>query len=121
MGEVCSFPTAPFQVPAYYLIPLPFRMKEKGEQYDDRIVEVAWDKARQNWRFLRFRDDKDNGNHESVVEKIIQSIQDGVEVDVVRVFSLFLLFRPGKINLIYSWFVLAYITLVDCERSVESA
>lgn len=32
---------------------------------------------------MRFRDDKPNGNHRSVVDKIIQSISEGVEKDKV--------------------------------------
>jgi mRNA guanylyltransferase len=58
-------------------------MKLSGEQYDDRVVEVHWDPARSHWRFMRFRDDKPNGNHRNVVENIIQSIADGVEKDAV--------------------------------------
>ena len=59
-------------------------MKASGDQYDDRIVEVAWNVKQQNWRFLRFRDDKLTGNYISVVENIIESIQDGVEIDAVN-------------------------------------
>lgn len=55
------------------------KMKETCEQFDDRIVEVHWDKDRQGWRMMRFRDDKPAGNHKSVVENIIKSIADGVE------------------------------------------
>jgi mRNA guanylyltransferase len=62
---------------------LPDRMKATGQQYDDRIVEVSWDKEKESWRFLRFRDDKPDGNHFSVVQNIIESIIDGVEVDEV--------------------------------------
>lgn len=58
-------------------------MKASGEQLDERIAEVHWDPARENWRLMRFRDDKPNGNHRSVVEKILQSIEDGVEKDQV--------------------------------------
>jgi hypothetical protein len=58
-------------------------MKSTGEQIDDRTVEVRWDTARSHWRMMRFRDDKPNGNHRHIVEKIIQSIVDGVERDIV--------------------------------------
>jgi mRNA guanylyltransferase len=62
-------------------------MKRSSEQYDDRIVEVHWDPALSSWRMMRFRDDKPQGNHRSVVENIIQSIADGVEKEAVS--SLF--------------------------------
>ena len=58
-------------------------MKANGEQVDDRIVEVCWDPITEHWRMMRFRDDKPQGNHRSVVENIIQSIADGVEKDMV--------------------------------------
>lgn len=68
-------------------------MKESGEQFDDRIVECSWDlhggpksttpggevQHAPAWRLHRIRDDKHDGNHTSVVEKILLSIQDGVE------------------------------------------
>lgn len=68
-------------------IPLP-RLKDSGEQVDDRIVEVYWDTAGEHWLMMRFRDDKPHGNHRSVVENIIQSIADGVEKDIVSRSSL---------------------------------
>jgi hypothetical protein len=58
-------------------------MKLSGNQIDDRIVEVHWDSELSHWRLMRFRDDKPNGNHRTVVENIIQSIVDGVEKDIV--------------------------------------
>ena len=61
-----------------------YSIKLSGEQYDDRIVEVHWDPAVSGWRMMRFRDDKPNANHNSVVENIIESIADGVEKDTVR-------------------------------------
>ncbi|KAF8921076.1 mRNA capping enzyme [Mucidula mucida] len=59
------------------------QMKLSGEQYDDRIVEVHWDPAVGHWRFMRFRDDKPHGNHQSTVEGVIASIIDGVEKDAL--------------------------------------
>lgn len=59
------------------------RWKESGEQYDDRVVEVAWDKPRLTWKLLRFRDDKREGNFKDVVTSIVHSIKDGVEAMVV--------------------------------------
>ena len=60
-----------------------YRLKASGEQVDDRIVEVFWDTKEKRWRLMRFRDDKPAGNHKSVVDKIIQSIIDGVEKEDV--------------------------------------
>jgi len=60
-----------------------FRMKESGEQFDDRIVEVAWDTDRGTWRMMRIRDDKPNANHKSIMQKILVSIEDGVEIEAV--------------------------------------
>lgn len=67
------------------------RLKQSGEQIDDRIVEVHWDPEIARWRMMRFRDDKPNGNHVSVVENIIQTIADGVEKEDVS--DLFLCLR----------------------------
>jgi len=59
------------------------RFKADGEQVDDRIVEVCWDLVGEHWRMMRFRDDKPQGNHRSVVDNVIQSIADGVEKDAL--------------------------------------
>lgn len=61
-------------------------MKSSQEQFDDRVVEVAWNPRKETWRFMRFRDDKPHGNHQSTVESVLKSIIDGVEVPEVRVF-----------------------------------
>lgn len=42
---------------------------------------------------MRFRDDKPQGNHKSVVDNIIKSILEGVEKEDVRAFLRHLLFR----------------------------
>ncbi len=66
------------------------RLKQSGEQIDDRVVEVHWDPENAHWRMMRFRDDKPNGNHVSVVGNIISSIADGVEKEEVS--DLFLIY-----------------------------
>ena len=65
-----------------------YRLKKSAEQVDDRIVEVHWDSVLSRWRMMRFRDDKPNGNHVTVVENIIQSIADGVEKEKVGFLSI---------------------------------
>ncbi|KAI0723960.1 mRNA capping enzyme, alpha subunit [Cerioporus squamosus] len=64
------------------------RMKTSNEQLDDRIVEVHWDPVGEHWRMMRFRTDKPNGNHKSVVDNIIKSIADGVEKEALLARSL---------------------------------
>ena len=66
-----------------------YRLKKTAEQVDDRIVEVHWDPTLSRWRMMRFRSDKPNGNHITVVENIIQSIAEGVEKETVSFISFF--------------------------------
>jgi mRNA guanylyltransferase len=58
-------------------------MKESGEQYDDRIIEVCWSTDRAAWKMMRIRDDKPHANHKSIMQKILISIEDGVEIEAV--------------------------------------
>ncbi|KAG0056960.1 Dcp1p-Dcp2p decapping enzyme complex alpha subunit [Gryganskiella cystojenkinii] len=46
---------------------------------DQRVVEVNYSPEVNGWRFFRFRDDKEHGNHSTVVRKVVESIRDGVE------------------------------------------
>ncbi|TIA93666.1 hypothetical protein E3P81_00829 [Wallemia ichthyophaga] len=50
-----------------------------GIDLHNKIAEFSWMKNEENWRFLRFRDDKNDANHSTVVEKVTESIEDGVE------------------------------------------
>lgn len=63
------------------------RMKETGEEYDGRVVEVTWDMKRGGWRMFRFRDDKPHGNHAKTVRSVLHSIEDGVEIADVSGFT----------------------------------
>lgn len=53
------------------------KLKALQEPLDDRIVECFMD-TQKRWRFMRFRDDKENANHTSTVESVIESITDRV-------------------------------------------
>ena len=52
-------------------------MKSRNEPLNDRIVECYMDKST-NWRYLRFRDDKEESNHISTVKSVMESIHDAV-------------------------------------------
>lgn len=52
-------------------------MKAMSIPLQEKIVECVQDN-KGRWRYLRFRDDKDDANHISTVESVIQSIQDRI-------------------------------------------
>ncbi|KAI0145355.1 mRNA capping enzyme [Xylariaceae sp. FL1272] len=55
-------------------------LKSLNDPLDERVVEAYMD-GQKRWRFYRFRDDKTDGNHISVVNSVIESIRDGVTQD----------------------------------------
>ena len=57
-------------------------MKRLNEPLNDRIVECYLDKGKV-WRFMRYRDDKKEANHISVVESVMESINDAVSEDTL--------------------------------------
>ena len=56
-------------------------LKAMEEPLNGRIVECSKDQESGAWKLLRFRDDKLNGNHVSVVQKVLESIGDSVSLD----------------------------------------
>lgn len=56
-------------------------LKNLQEPLNGRIVECCKDEETGAWTLLRFRDDKLNGNHTSVVQKVLESISDSVKVE----------------------------------------
>lgn len=52
-------------------------LKGLGDPLDERVIEAYMD-TQKRWRFYRFRDDKAEGNHITVVNNVIESIRDGV-------------------------------------------
>ncbi|KEY74149.1 hypothetical protein S7711_00309 [Stachybotrys chartarum IBT 7711] len=62
-------------------------MKGLNDPLNDRIVECNLDEQRR-WRIMRFRDDKNEANHTSTVNSVLESINDRVsEKDLYRAAS----------------------------------
>ncbi|WBW74530.1 mRNA guanylyltransferase Ceg1 [Schizosaccharomyces osmophilus] len=53
------------------------KLKSFNTPLQDRVIECSLDEENQ-WRFLRFRDDKSEANHISTVESVLKSIEDAV-------------------------------------------
>ncbi|KUI60373.1 mRNA-capping enzyme subunit alpha [Cytospora mali] len=58
-------------------------LKSLGDPLVGRIIECYKDEQ-SRWRMYRFRDDKHNANHISIVDKVIESIQDPVSQQMLE-------------------------------------
>lgn len=66
------------------------QFKQKPKFMDGKIIECNYDPQLQQelnlkspWRFMRFRDDKPDGNHQSTVNNVMRSIEDAVSQEQV--------------------------------------
>ena len=56
---------------------------------DGKIVECKWDKDAKQWRFLRYREDKDTPNHMHIIPSLWNSIENGVDQAQVSLLLFF--------------------------------
>ena len=74
----------PFNEPLYLTEEEWETLKGLGDPLNDRVVECCLDEEKR-WRLYKFRDDKNEANHVSTVNSVLDSIRDGVsEEDLLR-------------------------------------
>ena len=56
---------------------------EDAQQYINRVIECSWDAEKEAWVYMRERRDKDTPNAYHVYEKVVQSITDDLNQDVL--------------------------------------
>jgi len=66
-----------FQEPLYITESEWETLKALGDPLQDRVIECSMDEEKR-WRLYRFRDDKNEANHISTVNSVMDSIRDGV-------------------------------------------
>jgi mRNA-capping enzyme len=49
----------------------------------DTVIECTWNKEQQTWKFLRDRKDKETPNAYHVYEKVMKSIDDNINEEVL--------------------------------------
>lgn len=67
------------------------QFRDNPKYMDGKIIECNYDPELQEqlqlkspWRFMRYRDDKPDGNHQSTVDNVLRSIQDAVSKEEVK-------------------------------------
>jgi mRNA guanylyltransferase len=76
------------------------QFSDNPKYMDGKIIECNYDPELQQelrlaspWRFMRYRDDKPDGNHQSTVSNVLRSIEDAVskeEVSFISVCNLYI-------------------------------
>ena len=54
-----------------------------AQEYVNRVIECSWSPEEQAWIYMRERRDKDTPNAYHVYEKVVQSIEDDLNAEVL--------------------------------------
>lgn len=56
---------------------------DDAQQWLDCVIECTWNKEQQTWKFLRDRRDKETPNAFHVYEKVMKSIEDNINEEIL--------------------------------------